>query len=199
MGVPSYLVEAPEREERVMAVVGPVAELDARFSSGGAKPTEWSDARSRLAAAEVYWLSTVRTDGRPHVTPLLAIWQDDAAYFCTGPRERKAENLELNPHCILTTGCNTLGEGLDLVIEGDAVRVTDRPTLQRLVDAYESKYGPDWRFDVADGGFAHPGSSGLSDEARAEVVLVFRVAPSTVFAFGKGDVYSQTRWRFGPD
>jgi hypothetical protein len=75
----------------------------------------------------------------------------------------------------------------------------DGPTLQRLVDAFESKYGPDWRFDVADGGFAHPESSSLSDEARAEVVLVLEVAPSTVFAFGKGDVYSQTRWRFGTD
>ena len=182
-----------------MAAVKPVTELDARFSSDGAKPTEWSEARSHLEAAEVYWLSTVRPDGRPHVTPLLAIWQDDAAYFCTGPRERKARNLEMNAHCILTSGCNELGEGLDLVIEGDAVPVTDGPTLRRLVDAYVSKYGPDWRFDVGAGGFAHPESSGLSDEARAEVVLVFRVAPSTVFAFGKGDVYSQTRWSFGQD
>jgi Pyridoxamine 5'-phosphate oxidase len=180
-----------------MTVVEPVTDLDTRFSSADAKPTEWSDARSRLEAAEVYWLSTVRPDGRPHVTPLLAIWQDDAAYFCTGPRERKAGNLEQSPHCILTTGCNALGEGLDLVIQGDAVRITDAPTLQRLVEAYEAKYGPDWRFDVAQGGFAHPESSDLSDEARAEAVLVFRVAPSTVFAFGKGDVYSQTRWRFG--
>jgi general stress protein 26 len=182
-----------------MAAADPMTDLDARFSSDGAKPTEWPEARRRLEAAEVYWLSTVRPDGRPHVTPLLAIWQDDAAYFCTGHRERKAGNLEANRHCILTTGCNALGEGLDLVIEGDAVRVTDESTLQRLAGAYASKYGPDWRFGVAEGGFAHPASSGLSDEARAEVVLVFQVAPSTVFAFGKGDVYSQTRWRFGPD
>jgi general stress protein 26 len=182
-----------------MAAADPMTDLDARFSSDGAKPTEWPEARRRLEAAEVYWLSTVRPDGRPHVTPLLAIWQDDAAYFCTGHRERKAGNLEANRHCILTTGCNALGEGLDLVIEGDAVRVTDESTLQRLAGAYVSKYGPDWRFGVAEGGFAHPASSGLSDEARAEVVLVFQVAPSTVFAFGKGDVYSQTRWRFGPD
>ncbi len=59
-----------------------------------------------------------------------------------------------------------------------------------------SKYGSDWRLDVADGGFAHPESSGLSHEARGELVLAWRVTPSTVFAIGKGDVYSQTRWRF---
>ncbi len=29
--------------------------------------------------------STVRPDGRPHVTPLLAVWADDALHFCTGP------------------------------------------------------------------------------------------------------------------
>ena len=42
--------------------------------------------------------------GRPHVTPLLAIWLDSALCFCTGASERKAKNLALNPHCIRTTG-----------------------------------------------------------------------------------------------
>ena len=49
----------------------------------------------------MYWLSTVRPDGRPHVTPLLGIWLDGALYFCTGPDERKAKNLARNPRCIL--------------------------------------------------------------------------------------------------
>ena len=180
-----------------MTAQEPATELDARYSSEGAKPTEWTEARKHLEQAQVYWLSTVRPDGRPHVTPLLAIWQDDALHFCTGPEERKARNLEHNPHCILTTGSNTLREGLDLVLEGDAVRVTDRATLQRLVDAYVAKYGPDWRFEVGGGGFAHPESSGLSEEQRSQVVLVYAVAPTTAFGFGKGDVASQTRWRFG--
>lgn len=50
-----------------MAVSAPVAELDARFSSEGAKPTKWREARGRLEAAEVFWISTVRPGGRPHV------------------------------------------------------------------------------------------------------------------------------------
>jgi nitroimidazol reductase NimA-like FMN-containing flavoprotein (pyridoxamine 5'-phosphate oxidase superfamily) len=160
--------------------------LDARYSAGDASPTEWSKAEDRLASAEIYWLSTVRPDGSPHVTPLLALWLEGAMYFCTGPEERKARNLEQNTRCVLTTGCNSLDEGFDLTVEGNAVRVTDDARLRRLADAYESKYGSDWHFDAAEGTFRH------NDGGPA---LVFEVSPSTVFGFGKGE-YSQTRWRF---
>jgi hypothetical protein len=77
-----------------------------------------------LQGAEVYWLSTARPDGRPHVTPVLGVWLDGALYFCTGPAERKAKNLAQNPNCVLTTGCNGL-DGLDLVVEGAAAKVSD--------------------------------------------------------------------------
>src|ERR1700677_3251942 len=110
-----------------MAEPVPVTELSA-FSSANAIPTEWSQARDELAGAEVYWLSTVRPDGRPHVTPLLGIWLQGALYFCTGPEERKAKNLSEHRHCVLTTGQSTL-DGLDLVIEGTAEDVSDHPEL----------------------------------------------------------------------
>ncbi len=169
-----------------MAGTDPVAELDARFSSDDAKPIEWAKALTSLKAAEVYWLSTVRPDGRPHVTPLLSVWLDGALHFCTGPTERKARNLANNPHCALTTGSNVLNEGLDLVVEGDAVKVTDESRLRRLAEEYESKYGSDWHFDVRDGAFHS------EDGGEAEVYVV---APSTAFGFAKGE-YGQTRWRF---
>src|SRR5437762_5483736 len=117
-----------------MASTEPVAELDPRYSSEGVSATPWAEARGRLAAAEVSWLSTVRPDGRPHVTPLISVWLDDAVYFCTGPGECKAVNLAQNPHCILTTGCNTMGEGLDVVVEGDAVQVSEDEKLRRVAD-----------------------------------------------------------------
>ncbi|MET9516579.1 pyridoxamine 5'-phosphate oxidase family protein [Streptomyces sp. NPDC002994] len=163
----------------------PETRLDARYSEKDATPTAWSDAVERLKEAELFWLTTVRPDRRPHVTPLLAVWQDEALYFCTGPAERKAKNLAANPHVVLTTGANTLREGFDLVVEGKAARETDEARLRRLAAAYETKYGPDWHFDVRDGAFY-----GEGDRA-----VVFRVAPSTAFGFGKG-VYSQTRWLF---
>lgn len=159
--------------------------MDARFSSDKATPTGWAEARDRLENAEVYWLSTVRPDGRPHVTRVLSVWLHEALYFCTGRSERKAENLAHNRHCILTTGCNALNEGLDLVVEGDAVKVGDDAKLLRVADAYESKYGSDWHLDVRDGAFFGGGGE----------ALVYEVAPSRVFGFGKGE-YSQTRWRF---
>jgi nitroimidazol reductase NimA-like FMN-containing flavoprotein (pyridoxamine 5'-phosphate oxidase superfamily) len=79
-----------------MAEQEPETELSA-FSSPGANPTAWAQGRTDLEGAEVYWLSTVRPDGRPHVTPLLGAWLDGALYFCTGPNERKAKNLAENP------------------------------------------------------------------------------------------------------
>ena len=166
--------------------VHPVAELDGRYSAPHATATPWADAESALAAAEIFWISTVRADGRPHVTPLIAVWLDGALHFSTGAEEQKARNLAGNPFCILTTGCNAIGEGLDIVVEGKAVNIREEAKLQRVADAYVAKYGDDWRFDVVDGRFSH--SSGT-------VALVFEVAPAKAFGFGKG-AFSQTRWRF---
>src|ERR687896_2038108 len=165
-----------------MADKGPTGELEPQFSSEDATPRAWAEGRRRLEEAEVYWLSTVRPDGRPHVTPLLSVWLDGAMYFCTGPSERKAKNLVRNPRCILTTGCNALDEGLDVVVEGDAVRVTDEAKLGRVADAYLSKYGSDWRFAVRDGTFYHdPGSLRKMD---TDAAWVYEVSPKKVFGFG---------------
>jgi nitroimidazol reductase NimA-like FMN-containing flavoprotein (pyridoxamine 5'-phosphate oxidase superfamily) len=143
-----------------MARTEPVVELDPRYGEEGVPATEWADARGRLENAELYWVTTVRRDGRPHVTPLIAVWHDDALYFCTGPTEQKAKNIARNPHCILMTGCNALHEGIDLVVEGDATKVSDDVKLRRIADAYESKYGTEWHFDVHDGAFHHgPGEA----------------------------------------
>ena len=170
-----------------MAENVPITELETQFSSNDATATPWAEAREILAAAKVYWLSTVRPDGRPHVTTIAAVWLDDALYFSTGQSERKARNLEQNTHCVVTTGCNEL-EGLDVVVESDAVRVTDEARFQRLADEYFAKYGELFRFTVRDGGFYIEGSE--------TEVLVYEVAPAKAFGFGKGDSFSQTRWRF---
>jgi general stress protein 26 len=163
----------------------PVTELDARYGEPDARPIPWAEVRAALGAAELFWVSTVRPDGRPHVTPLLAVWRDGALHFCTGADERKARNVASNPEVVLTTGTNARHGGTDLVVEGRAERVTDPGTLRALAGAWEDKYGADWHFDVLDGGF--DGGNGLA--------LVFRVEPTTAFGFGKGP-YSQTRYRF---
>src|SRR3954453_20460328 len=116
-------------------------EIDRRFSDPEAVPTPWSEAARVLEEAELYWLSTVRSDGRPHVTPLIGIAHEGVVHFCTGLDEQKARNLEHNARVALTTGNNAWARGLDVVVEGTALRVSERDALQRLADAYETKYG----------------------------------------------------------
>ena len=169
-----------------MPTSDPVADLDARFGEPDAPATPWSDVRDALAEAEIFWLSTVRRAGGPHVTPLLAVWQDDRLHFCTGPGEQKARNLEHNRQCILTTGQNAYREGLDVVVEGEAVRVTDTGRLRRFADTWTARYGAEWGFEVRNDTL-YNGEGGR--------VLVFELAPTTAFAFHRGP-YSQTRYRF---
>ncbi len=169
-----------------MTPTAPTTDLDARYGDPEATARSWEEAADLLARAEVSWLTTVRPDGRPHVTPLITVWLDASLFFCTGPDERKALNLAENPHCVLTTGRNDLHAGLDLVLEGDAVRVTEEGRLRALAAAYEAKYGSEWHFDVGDGVFLKEGNP----------ALVFEVRPLKAWGFGREPLYSATRWTF---
>ena len=139
-----------------------------------------------LQTAELFWISTIRTDGRPHVTPIPAVWHDDRLHFCTGLEEQKARNLEQNQHVALTTGNNQWKEGLDVVVEGHADRVLDGARLQLLADLWRRKYHGDWDFAVEGDMFVQGDSSAAA---------VFEVAPTKVLAFAKGQ-FAQTRYRF---
>lgn len=171
----------------------PVTSLDQQYSDPAAVAVGWDETLRVLEAAELFWITTVRADGRPHVTPLVAVWLDDALHFATGPHEQKAVNLRGNRHVILTTGRNDWQSGLDVVLEGDAVRVTDPDTLARLAQAWTTKWDGRWDYVVAAGGFAN--SEAAPDSGPDEAVLVFSVRPSRVLAFGKGS-FSHTRHRF---
>jgi PPOX class probable F420-dependent enzyme len=170
-----------------MNSVEPQAELDTRYSAPEATATSWNTARDALQSADIYWITTVREDGRPHVTPLIAVWVGEALYFATGEEEQKARNLLHNPACSVTTGCNLIGQGLDIVVEGNAVRVISKYQLKRVADAIADKYGEGWRFNVR---------ADVLEGHQGNVACLFRVQPVTVYGFGKGDPVSQTRWRF---
>jgi len=161
-------------------------ELDTRFSASDASATPWDDAQRALTDAGIYWITTVRHDLRPHVTPLIGLWIDDAFYFCTGPGEQKAKNIVDNSNCVVLTGSNTYGEGLDVVVEGNAERVVEQARLDDLAGAFVAKYGDDWRFEVRDSAFHHAGGE----------AWVFEVVPNKVLGFEKGNQPGQTRWRF---
>jgi general stress protein 26 len=163
----------------------PSTELDIRFSEPGAEPTSWQDTLEAIEQAEIFWISTVRADGRPHVTPLVAVWLEDALHFSTGAGEQKALNLSTNPRVALVTGANGWQSGLDVVVEGEAVRVTDPERLEQLAAAWAQKWDGRWRYTVGEDGFRHELGS----------ALVFAVRPSKVLAFAKGS-FSHTRHRF---
>jgi general stress protein 26 len=168
----------------------PITTLDPRRSIPNAVAIGWEETRHVLETAGVYWLSTVRADGRPHVTPLVAVWHDDAIYFNADDTAQKGINLRANPHVVLTTGCNSWQEALDVVIEGDAVRITDQDQLETLAKVWATAWdGESWIYQVRDGCF-------YIVAARSEPSFVFRVAPSKVFVFARGENMGQTRHQF---
>jgi general stress protein 26 len=164
----------------------PVTAIDPRFSDPDTVATSWAQTRRLLETAQLFWISTVRADGRPHVSPLVAVWLDGAVHFCTGAQEQKAVNLRANPRVVLTTGCNDWQRGFDVTVEGEAVRTTDDEVLTRLARAWAEKWDGSWRFQARGGAFHHEGGG----EA-----LVFSVRPTKVLVFGKGP-FSHTSHRF---
>jgi general stress protein 26 len=153
----------------------PTTTIDERYSDDDAAATSWDETRRLIEEAQLFWITTVRADGRPHVTPLVAVWLDDTLFFSTGAKEQKGINLEHNAHVTLVTGCNEWQRGVDIVVEGDAVEVTDNELLSRLAQAWKTKWDGFWQFEPRDGAFHHDGITSL----------VFSVKPTKVLAFGK--------------
>ena len=155
------------------------SELDEPFSQPGSVATPWAAVLPILQSADIFWLTTVRADGRPHVTPLVAVWHGDALYFCTGEGEQKAANLRSNQHVILTTGCNGWQEGTDVVVEGTARRVTDDGLLADLAAVWATKWDGSWQFDAHDGAFWHRAAG------EQHAAIVFEVPIAKVLSFDK--------------
>lgn len=158
--------------------------LDKRFGETD-QAADWSMVSNVLSGAELYWLTTVRGDGRPHVTPLVGVWVDDSFVFCTGPEEQKARNLEHGTAVAVITGANSWKDGLDVVVEGAAERLTGTQTLTPLADAYREKYSGEWDFIATDEGFGH---------SEGSIAHVFRVTPAKVIAFAKSP-HGQTTFK----
>ena len=165
----------------------PVTSLDERYSSSKATVFSWSETERELEKAEIFWLTTVRVDGRPHVTPLVAVWRHGALHFTTGDKEQKFSNLRTNIHVALTTGCNDWREGVDIVLEGDARQVASQEELEDLSLVFRAKWdGDTWEYTARDGKFFHP---------EGFEVQLFSVRPRVVYAFAKG-TFGHTVHRF---
>src|SRR3954463_4824119 len=107
----------------------------------GLPPVDWAAVVPKLAAgsapapdamnSRTTWLSTVNEDGSPHVTPVGALWLDDTFWFQTGAGTRKSRNVARDPRCSIALSIRDA----DVVVEGDATRVTDPASVARVAKA----------------------------------------------------------------
>ncbi|MGH9246916.1 MAG: pyridoxamine 5'-phosphate oxidase family protein [Acidimicrobiales bacterium] len=179
-----------------MAATEPVAERN--LDGYGAPLIPWTSVRERLDAGltqapgtggpdrHTCWLATAHPDGRPHVMPVGMLWVDGAFYFSAGAGTRKAKNLADNPLCVITVATHPF----DIVVEGEAVKVTDDAKLRRIADVYASG---GWAPTVRDGALYAEFSA---PAAGPPPWHVYEVTPATVFALGTAEPYGATRWRF---
>jgi len=164
----------------------PVTTLDPRYSEPSAEPTPWEATRRQLEAAELSWLVTVRPDGRPHATPVVAVWVDDALHFTTGDKEQKAANLRFGDRVLLQAGRLDWQGGIDVVVEGRATLTTDETLLGQLAAAWRGRWDGRWGYELKAGRLYH--SAGFP-------VLTYSVRPEKVLAFAEG-TFGHTVHRF---
>lgn len=152
-------------------------------------PMPWPEARRRLADAHVYWLATTAPDGRPHLRPVLGVWVGESLHTTSSPAARKALNLAVNDRCSLSLSA----DAVDVVLEGTVAKVVDPAHLQRVADAYATKYG--WPPTVDDGAFDAPCGA---PTAGPPPYAVYEITPTVVYGFGTDDEHAprSTRWQF---
>lgn len=137
----------------------------------------WSHVSERMTQAMHYWICTVGSDDRPHVTPVDGLWLDDRLYFGGSPQTRRNRNLIKSPAVSVH-----LDSSDDVVIlQGEAhLQTPDHALAVQLASLSAQKYG-----------------YGPSPEAyEASGVHVFR--PHVVCAW-KQFPKDVTRWQFSAD
>jgi hypothetical protein len=132
------------------------------------------------------FLNTVRPDGRPHSAGVGALWHDGVLYFVSGPDTQKSRNLAANPACTISARL----PGLDLVLNGEAERVTDSATLERVAAVYREV---GWPAEVAGDAFTAPYSA---PSAGPPPWYLYRLSLRDAVALGSTEPYGATHWYF---
>ncbi len=164
----------------------------------GLEPLQWEAVQGHLNAGEppaagapnqrTTWLTTVNSDGSPHVTAVGALWVDGAFWFQTGAATGKARNVARDPRCAISTSILEM----DVVVEGDAERVTDAATVARLAHAWADQGWP-VEPDVEGTGLTAPfNAPGLGPPPWQ----LYRVAPRSVTAVLGVEPGGSTRFDF---
>jgi PPOX class probable F420-dependent enzyme len=166
----------------------------------GSPTLDWADIAARLDGGvhqapgtggpnrHTCWLSTINRDGSPHVTAVGALWVDGTFWFETGDRTRKAKNVARDPRCALSVAT----EGFDLVVEGEAAKVTDPATVAAMAARWVAA---GWPASVDDTGQALTADFS-APSAGPPPWYVYRITPHTATALGTVEPGGATRWRF---
>jgi hypothetical protein len=164
----------------------------------GLPPVDWTAVADKLEAgsapapgalnSRTTWLCTLNEDGSPHVTAVGALWLDGTFWFQTGSGTRKGRNVTRDPRCSVAVSVHEA----DVVVEGDAVRVTDRPTVARLAQAWADN---GWPAEPDDSG------SGLTAPFNAPTQgpppwNLYRVEPRSATVVSAAEPGGLTRFRF---
>ncbi len=157
----------------------------------GSAELPWSRPRDILAsdtpkADLTFFVATVRPDGRPHSAGVGAIWVDDAIYFTSGPGTRKSRNLAANPACSVSVRLR----GIDLVLEGEAHRVTDSARLEQVADIYRTG---GWPTSVDGDALTAPYSA---PSAGPPPWYLYRLTLRTAVGVATAEPHGASRWDF---
>jgi hypothetical protein len=102
------------------------------------------------------------------------------------PKSRKIQNLVANPACTLSARL----DGIDLVLEGEATRVTDRSTLQEVAGQYRQC---GWPIEVNGDVLTAPFSAPITSPPPWHL---YRFRLRTAFGIATVEPYGSTRWQF---
>jgi hypothetical protein len=156
----------------------------------GNRALPWSRPRDALAAVGsqhvTFFLGTAGRSGRPHSAGVGAAWHDGDIYIVSGPRTRKSRDLAINPACTLSVSL----PGIDLTLDGEARRITDGPTLERIAALYREN---GWPVKVEGDAFTAPYSA---PSAGRPPWYLYRFVFHTAVGVAGEEPHGATRWRF---
>lgn len=132
------------------------------------------------------FLGTIGPDARPHSAGIGALWFEGDLYFVSGPGTRKSRNLAANPTCTVSASL----PGIDVVLEGEASRITDPETLERLAAHYREN---GWPAEVDGDAFTAPFSA---PSAGPPPWYLYVLTLRTAVGVGGEEKPGATRWRF---
>ena len=162
------------------------------LDSYGHATLPWSRVRDLFvadpASERPCYLGTVRPDGRPHAAGVGAVYHDGDLWIVSGPDTRKSRNLAADPRCTIATRL----PGLDLVLEGEATRVTDAATLEAVAAVYRDS---GWPAEVDGDAFTAPYSA---PSAGPPPWYLYRFTTTSAVGVAHEEPHGATRWRFVP-